>query len=107
MSKKTKGILTRNLPMQLPETSTREVRALKAMATGEASNEQQLLVYSYIVKKMCNIGGLSYHESSPTLTAFNEGKRHVGLSLLNLVETPLEALKKTAITLTKDELQES
>lgn len=99
--------MQRKLPLQLPPTSVRQVRALKALSKGEASLEQQILAYQYLVKDLCEIGGLSFHADSMELTCFNEGRRHVGLTVLNLVETPLETLKKNgALVLTKDELQE-
>ena len=92
---KAKGLLERPLPLQLPETSLGEARAIKALAKGEATEMQQVLAYNYIWRKLGMVGGLSFIPESDGVTSFNEGRRFVGISLINLVETPIEILKRT------------
>ena len=103
MAKHTKGLMARTPPMMLPETSVQEVQALKALANGEASEVQQDLIFKYIVMKLGMVGGQSIFHGQHDVTAFNEGRRFVGINVIHLVETPMDILKQTCITMTKQE----
>ena len=98
--------MEREPPLQLPETTLREARAIKAFAKCEASEAQQDLVYKYLVKKLGMVGKLSIFFGESDVTAFNQGRTYCGLTLVHLSETPMEILKKTCLTLTKQEREE-
>lgn len=106
MSKKTKGLMERHPPFQLPETSLREARAFKNLANGEASEDQQVLVYRYLTRKLGMVGQLSLFPGQDDVTAFNNGRQFCGLNIIHLAETPMDVLKKTCLTLTKQEKED-
>lgn len=106
MPKKTKGLMERRPPFQLPETSLRDVRAMQALAKGEASEDQQILIYRYLTRKLGMVGELSLFPGQPDVTAFNNGRQFCGLNIIHLAETPMDILKKTCLTLTKQEIED-
>lgn len=86
-------LMTRTKPLALPDMSVPEIAAIKSMAIGEATKEQQILAYETIIKKLCGIGALSYTPEDQSVTAFNEGKRCVGIQMLFLTNEPMSKLK--------------
>ncbi len=106
MAKKTTGLMERSPPFQLPETSLREARAFKNFAKGEAGEEEQILLYRYLTKKLGMVGQLSLFPDNRDITAFNNGRQFCGLNVIHLAETPLDILKKTCLTLTKQEKED-
>lgn len=69
------------------------VHALRAMAQGAASQEQQIRVLEFIVKELCETDGLSFRPDEfggAHDTAFAEGKRSVGLQLRKFIMMPLD-----------------
>ncbi len=55
-----------------------EAKAVQAVATGSATPEQQRLFFAALRQKFCIEDGVSM-ASTPELTAFNEGRRFVGV----------------------------
>jgi len=98
-----KGVITGDNPFQIPMTSLKEARAIKDFSQGKATEDQQITVYDYILKKLCNIGGLSIMPNREDMTNFNEGKRFCAVVLNHISNEPMNALKKTCLTLTKQE----
>lgn len=70
------------------------VAAVKALANGDATPEQQRLAYDWIVKAASNIGGQSFRGGDSHATAFMEGRRFVGAQLIALQAVDIEKLKK-------------
>jgi hypothetical protein len=103
MSKKAKGLMARQPPLQLPITSLQEARAFKALAKGEADDRQQELVFKYMVTKLGMVGTLAFWEGQSELTGFCSGRQWVGLQIVHLVETSMDVLRRTSLTLTKTE----
>ena len=103
MTKKHKGLMERTPPFQLPETTLREARAIRNLTKGEASPEDQVLVYLYLTKKLGMVGQLSLFPDKHDITAFNNGRQFCGLSLIHLAETPMDELIKSSLTLTQQE----
>mgnify|MGYP003677780838 CR=1 FL=1 len=103
MSKNTKGLMERHPPFQLPETSLHEARAFQNLARGEAGEEQQILIYRYLTRKLGMVGQLSLFPGQDDVTAFNNGRQFCGLNIIHLAETPIEILKQTCLTLTQQE----
>lgn len=70
--------------------------ALKSLASGTASAEQQKIAVKYIVEDLAGAGGLSYEpgEGGDRDTAFREGRRFVGLRIKEEVHLSDAALKR-------------
>jgi hypothetical protein len=64
--------------------------AVKAVANGIASEEQQKRAARWIINTLCETYGMSYRPQSDRDTTFAEGKRHVGLQIVKLVNMPLD-----------------
>ena len=47
-----------------------------------------------IIGRVCNLMGQSF-ETDPHATAFNEGRRYVGIALKNAINTPMNKLVRT------------
>jgi hypothetical protein len=104
---KAKGLMERQPPFQLPETSLREARAFQALAKGDAGEDQQIRLYRYLTKKLGMVGQLSLFQGQPDVTAFNNGRQFCGLNIIHLAETPMDVLRKTCLTLTKQEIEDN
>ena len=65
-------------PVVVDESTT---AAIKALATGTASEGQQRVAWESILLDFCGIRDLSFRPESDRVTAFAEGRRHVGLQL--------------------------
>ena len=98
--------MERKPPFQLPETSLAEAHAFKSLAKGDADEAQQDLVFKYLVKKLGMVGELSLLPGQSDVTAFNNGRQWIGLNIIHLVETPMDVLRRTCLTLTKQEKED-
>lgn len=87
--------LKRPPALALPDMTKEEIVAVKCVYGGSASDAQQNLALSVIMKKLCAIGGLEFDED-PRVSALNGGKRLVGLQILHLINTPIDQLIKGA-----------
>ena len=56
--------------------------AIKALAAGNANQDQQRRALDWIVRVLCGTYDLSFRPDSERATAFAEGKRHVGLQII-------------------------
>lgn len=63
--------------------------AIKALAAGNAHQEQQKMALAWIINDLCRTYDLSYRPESDRDTAFAEGKRFVGLMLLHEIKIDL------------------
>lgn len=86
--------IQRTPALAMPEIAVADAAAIKALARGDASPEQQKRALDWVVKKACAIGSVSFDAQSSELTAFNEGKRFVGVLLVNVLNDPIEKFKK-------------
>ena len=85
------GKLQRAKSLELPQLTRDEVVAIKCMENGTANDLQQKLAIDVIRKKLCMIGGLEF-DLDERLSAFNGGKRFVGLQLNYLIAEPLDKI---------------
>lgn len=90
-------LMSRQKPLEFPEYEVPDIAAIKALKTGTATPDQQLRAINFIMKNMCQIGGLSFDPDS-RIEAFSEGKRFVGLTLLQILDTPIDSFKPKSIT---------
>ena len=65
-----------------------EVRAIKALAEGEASAGQQKMALAWIIKGAAGTYDQSFVPTEPETTAFTEGRRSVGNQIVKLVNMP-------------------
>ncbi len=59
---------------------------LRALRSGTASDHQQRVVFEWLYKHLGALGSQSYRASDPYGTAFMEGRRFVGATMLNLAD---------------------
>ena len=72
--------------------------AIKAMAVGEATPDQQQMALAWICNVVCGNNDLSYRPDSlggERATVFADGKRFVGLQINKLVKLPIAELGLT------------
>lgn len=68
-----------------------DMEALKALSRGQADAAMQGRALKWIIETVCETYGLSFRsdgEGGDRETAFAEGKRHVGLQLVKLINMP-------------------
>ena len=84
--------LKRNPPLSLPPLNRAEITALKLVYSGKADESAQKLAIDTIIRKISNIGTLSFDANNDSATAFAEGKRCVGIQLTYILTEPYENL---------------
>ncbi len=65
-----------------------DIEALKALALGKASEGQQVRALKWILEQACQTYELSFRsdaDGGDRETAFAEGKRHVGMQIVKLI----------------------
>lgn len=73
-----------------------DVGAIQALNRGDATPEQQQRALRYIVETAAGTYDLSYRPDSERDTAFAEGRRFVGLTVVKLTKINLQLLRKNA-----------
>lgn len=73
-----------------------DIRALKAMGQGEATEEQQRRVIKWIVNSACGTYKRTFDPAGDRETAFREGRRFVGTQIMRMLSEPLTELEKEA-----------
>lgn len=63
-----------------------DITAMQAIATGDADRDQQQRAMKWIIEDAAQTYGLSYRPESERDTAFAEGRRFVGLSVVKLLK---------------------
>lgn len=61
--------------------------ALRSMKTGTANEGQQIAALNFIINDLCLTFSSAYVSEKPHDTAFNEGKRKVGLEILQILNS--------------------
>lgn len=77
-----------------PAWEPADFRAIKSLAAGEATPDQQMRALEWIIEAACGTYDLSYRPSSDRDTAFAEGRRFVGLQIVKALNIDLSAMKK-------------
>ena len=73
-------------PMQRPDYTEAEVQAVRALQRGEATERQQVLALEYMIRA-AGTHDQSYRPGDPHATAFAEGRRWVGNTLIWMLKT--------------------
>lgn len=68
-------------PLERPDYTEAEVQALRACWDGQATARQQRMVLDYMVRA-CGTHDISFRPDNQYLTAFAEGKRFTGTTLV-------------------------
>ena len=78
------------------EYSYSEVIAIQALVRGEADEEQQKIAMRWIIEKCCGTYDMSFFpgEDGDRMTAFAEGKRMVGNSIIKLTRLNASSLAR-------------
>jgi hypothetical protein len=71
-----------------------DVYALKSLATGTANEGQQKHAIKYIVEAIAATYDETYFSDSERNSAYAQGRRFVGLSIVKLINLPLGALER-------------
>lgn len=82
------------MPVEISENTIADIACLKAIARGDATEEQQLRGMAFILEVICDRHGMSYRPDSPRDTDFAEGKRFVGNQIVKLSRLDLTKLRK-------------
>lgn len=77
-----------------PPYEIADFSALKGLAAGTASPEQQQRALKWIIEAACGTYELSYRPESDRDTAFAEGRRFVGLQIVKALHYDLSLLRK-------------
>lgn len=80
----------------LPSLTPYIARSVRALAIGKAGEEQQKKLLNWLIKDVAGIGNLSMVLGEPDTTAFLEGRRFVGLVLVNALEVKPDRLTEKA-----------
>lgn len=82
------------MPWFPPDYELADVCAMKGLANGTATPEQQQQALKWIIEKACATYELSYRPTSDRDTSFAEGRRFVGLQIVKALRLDLEMLKR-------------
>lgn len=80
-------------PWHPPHAEDADVYAIKALAGGDATGDQQRRALAWIIGTLCGKDDLSYRPDSPRDTDFAEGKRFVALELTKYVLMPVSVIR--------------
>lgn len=85
---------TKSAPWFPAKYELADARAIKNLAAGTASSEQQQRALKWIIENVAAYYDLSYFPTSDRDTSFAEGKRFVGSQIVKMLKIDLDALKR-------------
>ena len=83
---KVEECLPHESPIERPDYTEQEIQALRALYDGKATERQQKIILPYIIRA-AGTHDLSYRPGDPHATAFAEGKRFVGTTLVWMLKS--------------------
>ncbi len=72
--------------LERPDYTEAELQALRALQRGTADERQQLMALEYMIRA-CGAYDISYRPDDPYATAFAEGKRFAGTTLVWMLKS--------------------
>lgn len=79
----------------------RDAQNLKLLYQNKLPPENGQQLFEFIIKNLCGVNEMSIRFGEPDATAFNEGRRFVGMKIVNMATVPLaqlhEAEKQVAL----------
>ena len=85
---------TKTAPWYPPLYELSDLRAIKGIAAGTATPDQQQRALKWIIENACATYELSYRPTSDRDTSFAEGRRFVGLQIVKALHLDISKLKK-------------
>jgi hypothetical protein len=79
-----------NLDMMAPA----DMHAIKAIARGNATEEQQRRAVKVIIEQIASTYDMSFHPENARATDFSEGKRHVGRMIVGIINCDVKKLNE-------------
>lgn len=70
--------------------------AIQSFALGKATEDQMKRAFTCIVRELCGTYEMTFDPENDRVSNFNEGKRHVGRALVNLVNANVTLLYQAA-----------
>lgn len=77
-----------------PPYDIADIAAMQALARGKADAQQQPRALKWIVDHVCRTYHLSFSEVSDRFTNIAEGRRFVGLAIVDAINTNLKIVRK-------------
>lgn len=84
-----KSALKPDDPRFTAEIAKHHVMAIKSLAMGSATPEQQKIALEFIISKLCQ-SLHPYFSENPNNTAFFMGRRFIGLELMRLINLEMK-----------------
>ena len=81
-------------PLAPPPTTKAEAIAIKALAAGDASQEQQRLAFDWILYSACGMLDEPYRPERPQDTAFMLGRGRVARAIMAIISKPVSDLQE-------------
>lgn len=81
-------------PWQFVEPTLDEARALKAVAVGEATSEQQKKALSWIIHRACGATLDTFAPGQPDVAAYRQGRRAVAVLITQVLLLKPDELRK-------------
>ena len=73
-------------PLERPDYTEADIQALRALQRGEANPKQQSRVLEWLVRAF-GTHDTSFRPGDPYLTAFAEGRRHAGTTIIYMLNS--------------------
>lgn len=87
-------LLDRDRLHTLADPEKADMHAVRAVTEGRATPDQQKRAMVYVIRRLCSADDPSFVPSSDSGTAFNEGRRFVGIALRTIAALPSELLSR-------------
>jgi len=84
----------KSMPWYPPEYELADISAIKGVAAGTATEEQQKRAMKWIIENCCATYEMSYRPTSDRDTAFAEGRRFVGSQIVKLIKLDMSIFKR-------------
>ncbi len=80
-------------PWKQPAWERADISAIKALENGNANPEQQQRFLKCLIESICDTYGQTYVPESARDTDFAQGRRWVGLALINMLKVRNKEIK--------------
>jgi hypothetical protein len=84
----------KSAPWYPPAYELADIMAVKGLAAGTASADQQQRAIKWIIENACAAYELSYRPTSDRDTSFAEGRRFVGLQIVKALKLDISKLQR-------------
>lgn len=85
-----------HMPWAVAQPPVPDVAAIKAVARGTATEDQQRRAITCIVEQLAGTYDMTFHPDNPRATDFAEGKRSVGRQIVGFLNIDMESYKQAS-----------